>query len=123
MTMALRSLSIGLSLGVAATAVLAGPSQREVRNAEVAIARDYVLASCLIKRYPGSSVANDAEAWAAALIQRGHISADSYARLAHLADTPPVALSSDGAPISLMDCMALYNSAGLPARIVGVIRR
>jgi len=117
----LRRVAPGLAL--AAITLCAGAAPRPKADPEVAIARDYVLASCLIKRYPGSPVAADAQVWARGLIEQGHVAADSYARLARLADAEPVAVSSDGAPVPLLDCMTLYNDPKLPGRIAQAIRR
>jgi hypothetical protein len=112
----------GLALAASTLAGVAAPG-RAKPNPEVAIARDYVLASCLIKRYPGTPVAADAQVWAGGLIEQGHIDADSYARLAQLAVTEPAAVSRDGARVPLLDCMTLYNDPKLPGRIAKAIRR
>lgn len=118
----LARIGAGVALALTVLSGTAAPAARARPDPEIAIARDYVLASCLIKRYPGTPVAADAQTWAAGLVEQGHIPADSYARLARLADVPPQAVSSAGAPVPVLDCVTLYNSPKLPRLIAKAIR-
>ncbi|MFL6626472.1 MAG: hypothetical protein ACJ8G1_08525 [Vitreoscilla sp.] len=112
----------GFAFAASTLPAVAAPLRARL-DPEVAIARDYVLASCLIKRYPDTPVAADAQVWAGGLVEQGHIAADRYARLAQLAVTEPSAVSRDGAPVPLLDCMTLYNDPKLPGRIARALRR
>ena len=91
--------------------------------AEMALARDYVLAACLIRRYPNSDLATEADIWASGLIESGRLRAEQYSKLADIArNSAPAPLSSKpGRPMLFESCLKLYNSADLPARIRAVL--
>ena len=110
-------------LGMAMTADAA--PQRSGSGDEAALARDYVLAACLIHRYQGSAIAAEAEIWAQGLIEQGGLPADTYSKLVDLArrTAPEPRLSKAGTPMLMQSCMQLYNSQALQAQIRRLLSR
>jgi hypothetical protein len=91
---------------------------------EAAIAKDYVLAACLIQNYPNSPIAEEAELWAEGLVQRGSIPAQTYSKLAELAkNAREPQTSRTGKRMLLQSCIELYNDPKLAARILRLLSR
>lgn len=94
-------------------------------TADIAQARDYVFAACLIDKYSGSPVAAEAEVWAGGLVERGSLSGEAYPELAQLAKrlAPLPQTSSNGMPMLMQSCVALYNSPTLRKKITQLLRK
>jgi hypothetical protein len=108
------------------TSVAADFSPQRSRSVdEAALARDYVLAACLIHRYQGSTIAAEAEVWAQGLVEQGGVKADVYSQLADLArrTAPEPRLSKAGTPMLMQSCVQLYNSQALQVQIRRLLRR
>lgn len=113
------------ALGFYGSGVSLAASKAVKHGNEEAMARDYVLAVCLIDKYAGSSIADEAEIWAQGLIASGGVSADVYARLAEIAHSsaPEPQQSRSGVRMLMQSCMALYNSPLVRTRIARTVRR
>jgi hypothetical protein len=89
-----------------------------------ALARDYVLAACIINRYPKSELAREAEVWAEGLVERGSVPAAIYPKLADIAraDAPPALQSRSGVRMLMQSCVELYNSPALKKKLAKLVR-
>ncbi len=94
-------------------------------DSDLALARDYVLAACLIQKYPGTALAEEAEVWAEGLVEHGNIDAGIYPDLAEIArnDAPQPLVSRSGKTMLLQSCIQLYNSADLRDKISRLLKK
>lgn len=100
------------------------PSADDGTSASLQMASDYVMAACLIQRYAGSPLAEEAEVWAAGLIEQGDLPVEAYARLAELVKlAPEPGESSNGTVMRMSSCMSLYNSPELKSRVRDIVSR
>jgi hypothetical protein len=109
-----------------AQALAAEPQRARARATDdAALARQYVLAACLIKRYPNSPIAQEAETWAGGLVEHGNVPAEIYPKLAEIAEKRalPPQQSKSGMPMILQSCLQLYDSPALRTEIGRLLRR
>lgn len=93
-------------------------------TSDVALARDYVFAACIIDRYSGTPLAAEAEGWASGLIEAGKIPGEAYADLAEIAKSAPEPLqSSSGTKMQLQSCTRLYHDPAVLKRIKAIVSR
>lgn len=87
-------------------------------------ARDYVFAACILDRYKGQPIAQEADAMAAGLVERGQLKGEVYPKLAALAreTAPEPQTSRAGIAMKLASCQALRDDPALPARIGRILR-
>jgi hypothetical protein len=113
---------VALALCVLGAAVSAPCEGNSV--SDEALARDYVLAACIINKYPNSELAHEAEVWAEGLVQRGTGSALIYPKLAEIArtDAPAPLQSRSGVRMLMASCVELYNSPALKKKLAKLIR-
>jgi hypothetical protein len=79
---------------------------------EMAQARDYVLAACIIDRYPSTPLATEADAWAGGLVEAGSLPAKAYPALAKLAKSaPPFRKTQNGTIMRLQGCVDFVNGS------------
>ncbi len=102
----------------------ARPAGAASTKAEVDLAREYVLTSCIIQRYPDTPLAREADIWASGLIENGKVAGSAYPRLADLAraNAPAPLLSRPGVAMKLQGCLKLYNDPDLPRHILQILR-
>jgi hypothetical protein len=112
-------LSLITLISPAELAAQKAPPQPSGLAREIALAREYVFAACLIRRYPNSEISKEADAWASGLVEHGRIRGEYYPKLAEIArNSAPAPLSSKlGMPMFLQSCLALYDSPTLPGMI------
>lgn len=111
-----------LALLLAAGAAVAAPGSMPA--AELAQARNYVMAACVMVRYAGSPLAEEADAWAAGLVERGSLPGAAYPALAELArSAPEPSRSRDGTPMRLQSCMDFVHSPGFGPQVQRVLQR
>ena len=86
---------------------------------EVALAKDYVLANCLIQKYRGTPIASEAEVWAGGLVEKGNQPAETYPKLAKIAqaEAPEPGISQNGTLMRMQSCVELYNNPTIQAEI------
>lgn len=93
---------------LAAAAVMAAPlsfAGAAPDKGEFKLARDYVLAACLIERYRGKEIEAEAQTWAGAMIEAGKLPVEAYAALAQLAKKAgPGSLEPNGVKLDLKPC-------------------
>lgn len=122
----LRSVVAGAAVVLVLVAGLESAAELRERTPaqDLALAREYVFAACLIEKYRGSPLAAEAEVWAQGLVERGAIPAESYAGLAQIArnDAPQPLQSKNGTAMLMQSCMQLYNSAALSSKITKLLR-
>lgn len=63
----------------------AASAKTSIPSQELALARDYVFASCIIAHASESNAAMEAKLWAGNIVEMGHLSAESYVKLNSLA--------------------------------------
>ena len=91
---------------------------------DLALARDYVFAACVIDRYAGTPLAAEAEAWAGGIVEHGNLPADAYPALARLARAAPApGVTHDGAAMRLQSCFDFIHGNGFSDRLRDVLRR
>jgi hypothetical protein len=92
---------------------------------DAALAQEYLFAACVIKNYPGSPLAEEADIWAGGLVEQGSVPADVYAKLADIAkkDSPEPAQSKAGNTMRMQSCLALYNSPAAKAKVRQLLRQ
>lgn len=114
----LRGAAAGL-LAAAATVAAAAP----LRAGELAQARDYVLAACVMARYAGTPLAAEAETWAGGLVEQGTLPGAAYPALNDLVKAmPEPPHAKDGTPMRLQSCLALVGARDFPARVQRALR-
>ncbi|MDD1620537.1 MAG: hypothetical protein LUQ11_03570 [Methylococcaceae bacterium] len=109
------------SLCLLSTPVLAGPktSQRDI-----ALARNYVFAACVINRYQGSPLADEADAWASGLVEQGNLPAGMYSKLANLAKSAPMPeITRNGISMKLQSCVEFVDSSKFETQLKKLLRR
>lgn len=83
---------------------------------ELALARDYVLAACLIERYRATPLEAEAQTWAAGLIESGTLAIGAYAALAKLVKRAAApSLEPNGVKLNIAACMDLIHAPGFDA--------
>ncbi len=93
-------------------------------SSEMAQARNYVLAACIMDRYAGTPIATEADAWAGGLVENGSLSAESYTALAQLAKSAPApGVTQNGMQMRLQSCIDFINSNELAMRLKKTLRR
>jgi hypothetical protein len=99
--------------------------QRRTSVDDAVLAQDYVFAACLIKNYPGSPIAEEAEVWAGGLVEQGKVPADAYSKLAEIArnDSPEPTQSKSGKQMLMKSCLALYKNPAVRTKIRQLLRR
>lgn len=108
-------------LSLAALSIDAAP---RIGARDLALARDYVLAACLIHRYPGTPLAAEAEAWAGGLVEQGGLAADAYPALAQFARTAPEpGTTRDGVSMRLQSCVDFVSARGFSDRLRKLLQR
>lgn len=91
---------------------------------DLALARDYVLAACVMDRYKGTSLAEEADAWAGGLVERGGLNADAYPALTELArKAPEPGVTQAGMPMRLQSCVDFVNAKGFSVKLKEALRR
>lgn len=91
---------------------------------KLALAKDYVLASCIIHSYPGTPLATEVDMWAGSIVEQGGLRYADYPTLAALAKQAPAPLfSKQGTPMKIQNCVEFVNGAGFPARLNKVLKR
>lgn len=91
-------------------------------SAPLQMASDYVLAACLIQKYAGSTLAEEAEVWAQGLVEQGNLPADAYPKLTGLVSlAPEPEPSSTGKSMLMRSCVQLYNSPDAKAQIRKIV--
>jgi hypothetical protein len=77
--------------------------------------KNYAMASCLGRAFPGSALVPDANASAAGYIEHGSVSADAYVEIVKLADIflARKYASISGQPLQTMKCIDLFHSEDL----------
>ena len=114
MKRATANLALSALLAAGAGAAAAAP----LRPAELAQARDYVLAACVIARYAGTPLAAEAEAWAGGLVENGTLPGAAYVALNDLVKTVPEPdRAQDGTPMRLQGCLAFVQARGFAVRV------
>lgn len=109
-------LAVALAAVMAAGAAAAQASA--LRPAELAQARDYVLAACPMARYPGTPLAAEAETWAGGVVEHGSLPGTAYAALNDLVKAVPEAPhAKDGTPMRLQSCFAFVQARDFPSRV------
>ena len=104
-----------------ATPTLAAPKPKPD---ELLQAKNYVLAACLINRYPNTPLANEAEVWAGGLVELGSLSAEAYPALAKLAKTAPEpGVAQQGQVMKLQNCVDFSNSKTVLAQLKKILAR
>lgn len=102
--------------------VVAGADSKYSAN-ELALARDYVFAACIIDRYPGTPLALEADAWAGGLVEYGNLGASAYPQLAQWAKTAPKpSATRTGIEMRLQSCVDFVNSQGFIMRLRAIIK-
>lgn len=87
-------------------------------------ARNYVLAACIINRYPGTPLADEADAWASGLVEFGNFQAATYVALAKLAKAaPPPGMAQQGFVMKLQNCVDFSNSKKLASQMEKVLQQ
>lgn len=78
---------------------------------ELALARNYGLAACIIARYPGSALATEADEWAIGLVENGNLPGEAYPALATFVKTAPAPMrTKNGVVLHLQSCLDFANS-------------
>jgi hypothetical protein len=91
---------------------------------ELALARDYVFAACIMDRYPNTPLASEADAWGAALVERGSLQAEQYPLLARWArNAPEPRITRSGMEMRLQSCVDFVNARGFSNQLEQVLRR
>lgn len=112
---------LAASLAMAGTCL--GPATAAPASAW-AQARDFVLARCLIDRYAGTPLGQEAEAWAGGIVERGSLPVAAYARLSALvAKAPAPGTTPSGAVMRLANCVDFHNDPHLQRRIRQILAK
>ncbi len=92
-------------------------------SSEIAQARNYVLAACIMDRYAGTPISTEADAWAAGLVENGNLSAEAYPALALLAKSAPnPGITQNGIEMRLQSCIDFINSRDFSTRLKSTLR-
>lgn len=90
---------------------IAVAANRATPTREFNLARDYVLAACLIERYRGEPLDAEAQMWASGLVEAGSLSIDAYSALAKLAKkAPPPSIEPNGVKVYIKGCMDFIHA-------------
>ena len=85
---------------------------------ELALARDYVLAACLVERYHAKPLEAEAQTWAGGLIESGNLPAEAWSALAQLAKHAPApSLEPNGVKLYIQGCVDLIHAPGFESRL------
>lgn len=89
------------------------------------LARDYVLASCIIHAYPNTPLATEADIWAAGIVEQGGgLRYDDYPALAALVKQAPAPLSSQqGVTMRMQNCVEFVRSAHFTSLLRKTLKR
>lgn len=89
------------------------------------LARDYVLASCIIHAYPNTPLASEAEVWATGIVEQGGgLRYDDYPALAALVKQAPAPLSSQqGLTMRMQNCVEFVRSAHFTSLLRKTLKR
>jgi hypothetical protein len=124
-SMWMRLTTISIVLGVilftaVSTSASAAP---KLRSRDLALARDYVFAACVIERYPNTPLATEADAWATGLVEQGGLAPDAYSALARFAHTAPESsITRNGMVMRLQSCIDFINAQGFSVHLQSVLR-
>jgi hypothetical protein len=108
----LSVLAVSLAVGPTGAGDTAPPG---VRYSDAELLRNWALARCLSKAFPGSPLEPDAAAAGAGYVEWGSVEADAYTEIATLADRflSRTYGSQSGQPLQTMKCIDLFHSAEL----------
>lgn len=85
---------------------------------ELALARDYVLAACLVERYKASPLEAEAQTWAGGLIEFGNLPIEAYSALAQFAKRAPApSLEPNGVKLNIKGCVDLIHAPGFESQL------
>lgn len=91
---------------------------------ELLQAKNYVLAACLINRYPNTPLASEAQAWAGGLVEFGNLPAAAYVTMAKLVQTaPPPGMAQQGLIMKLQNCVDFSNSKAVLTQLEKIVLR
>jgi Type VI secretion system (T6SS), amidase immunity protein len=104
-----------LLLSLATGQVVASDSAAPVRYSETDLLKNWALARCLSRAFPGSPLEPDAAAAAAGYLERGSVDAAAYEEIVKLADQflRRTYSSQFGQPLQTMKCIDLFHSPEL----------
>lgn len=92
-------------------------------NKELVLAKQYVLAACIVDRYPGPPLANEADAWASALVEGGNLPAAAYLTLTKLAKNAPTPQATQsGVVLRLENCVNFVERNDVVSKIKQAMR-
>ncbi len=93
-------------------------------RADLALARDYVLAACVMQRYADTPLAAEADAWAGGLVEQGHLPAEAYPALAQLARSAPApGKTQGGVAMRLQSCVDFVHGPAFAAQLQRALKR
>jgi hypothetical protein len=88
-----------------------------VSNAQIDFAKEYVFAACLVQAYRDTPLAQEANIWAAGVVESSNLPSAVLKPLSELAKKAPPAMSSKpdevsqkGIPMLLQNCYMWHNS-------------
>ncbi len=85
---------------------------------ELALARDYVLAACLVERYKAKPLEAEAQTWAGGLIESGNLPVEAYSALAQLAKQAAApSLEPNGVKLNIKACVDLIHGQGFELQL------
>ncbi len=91
---------------------------------EFILAKHYVLAACVVARYPGTPLAKEADAWAGVLVEEGSLGAAAYPALSKLGHSAPApAATQFGVVLRLASCAEFVARDDVAAKIRSAMGR
>ena len=110
-------------IGMAILLSMSTASARTSNQAALELARQYLMAACIISKYPDTSLAREANGWAGVIIENGSLSIEQYGAIAKMAKehATPSPVNKDGSVMNLQACHELSRSAGISRKLRKVV--
>ncbi|MFZ5527769.1 MAG: hypothetical protein ACOZE7_14035 [Pseudomonadota bacterium] len=91
--------------------------------ADIHHAQQYVMASCILDRYPGQPLSREAEGWAGGVLENSSFSMAQYQKLADIGKNKAKAsINKDGQTINIQACFLLATSTETRDLLLKVLR-
>lgn len=97
--------------------------KEKISPTDIHHAQQYVMAACILDRYPGQPISKEAEGWAGGVLENSSFSMEQHQKLADIGKNKAKAnINKDGQAINIQTCFLLATSTDTKNLLLKVLR-
>lgn len=117
------SRSMLAAMGFACLPLIAS-GKGQISPTDIHHAQQYVMASCILDRYPGQPISREAQGWASGVLENSSLSIEQLQKLADIGkNRAKASINKDGQAIHIQDCFVLATSTETRSLLLKVLRQ